>query len=97
MDPEGKELVKYERRIMQRVAEHIEPWTYLKFPYLKNVGWKGFVDGVNSGCVYDRRRFRASTPRTGMATRAHRRNTNGSTPRWVASPFISGSPHIGRG
>ena len=31
------------------IAEHIEPWTYLKFPYLKKVGWKGFVDGVDSG------------------------------------------------
>jgi len=23
------------------IAEHVEPWTYLKFPYLKKVGWKG--------------------------------------------------------
>ena len=27
----------------------MEPWSYLKFPYLKNVGWKGFVDGKDSG------------------------------------------------
>ncbi len=27
----------------------MEPWSYLKFPYLKQVGWKGFVDGKESG------------------------------------------------
>jgi F420-non-reducing hydrogenase large subunit len=31
------------------MAEHVEPWTYLKFPYLKNVGWKGFIAGSESG------------------------------------------------
>ena len=27
----------------------VEPWSYLKFPYLKKIGWKGFVDGPESG------------------------------------------------
>jgi F420-non-reducing hydrogenase large subunit len=50
VDPEGKEFCKYEPKdYMQHIAEHVEPWTYLKFPYLKNVGWKGFVDGKDSG------------------------------------------------
>ncbi len=31
------------------IAEHVEPWTYLKFPYLRGVGWKGLVDGKDSG------------------------------------------------
>ena len=31
----------------------MEPWTYLKFPYLKKVGWKGFVDGEDSGVEGD--------------------------------------------
>ena len=31
------------------IAEHVEPWTYLKFPYLRKIGWKGFVDGPDSG------------------------------------------------
>jgi F420-non-reducing hydrogenase large subunit len=31
------------------VAERVEPWSYLKFPYLAQVGWKGFVDGKQSG------------------------------------------------
>jgi F420-non-reducing hydrogenase large subunit len=31
------------------IAERVEPWTYLKFPYLKKIGWKGFVGGADSG------------------------------------------------
>jgi F420-non-reducing hydrogenase large subunit len=50
VDPDGKEFVKYEPKdYLQHIAEHVEPWTYLKFPYLKNVGWKGFADGKDSG------------------------------------------------
>jgi F420-non-reducing hydrogenase large subunit len=50
VDPDGKEFVKYEAKdYAQHIAERVEPWTYLKFPYLKNVGWKGFVDGNDSG------------------------------------------------
>ena len=50
VDPEGKEFVKYTpREYLEHVAEHVEPWSYVKFPYLKNVGWKGFVDGKDSG------------------------------------------------
>ena len=50
VDPEGKEFVKYAPRdYLDHVAEHVEPWTYVKMPYLKKIGWKGFVDGKNSG------------------------------------------------
>lgn len=50
VDPTGKEFEKYEaKNYKDHVAERVEPWTYLKFPYLKNVGWKGFVDGIDSG------------------------------------------------
>jgi F420-non-reducing hydrogenase large subunit len=50
VDPEGKEFVKYEAKdYTDHISERVEPWTYLKFPYLKNVGWKGFVDGMDSG------------------------------------------------
>jgi F420-non-reducing hydrogenase large subunit len=53
VDPEGKEFVKYEPKdYMKHIAEHVEPWTYLKFPYLKNIGWKGFVDGKDSGVYF---------------------------------------------
>ena len=50
VDAEGREFVKYEAAdYAQHIAERVEPWTYLKFPYLKKIGWKGFVDGVESG------------------------------------------------
>jgi F420-non-reducing hydrogenase large subunit len=50
VSPEGEELVKFApRQYMNYVAEHVEPWTYMKFCYLKPLGWKGFVDGKDSG------------------------------------------------
>ncbi len=49
-DPEGKELVKFKVDDYQKeIAERVEKWSYMKFPYLKRVGWKGFVDGMDSG------------------------------------------------
>jgi len=50
VDPDGKEFAKFEpREYLDHVAEHVEPWSYMKFPYLKKVGWKGFIDGRDSG------------------------------------------------
>jgi len=50
VNPDGEEFVKFDGRdYLQHIEERVEPWTYLKFPYLKKVGWKGFVDGVDSG------------------------------------------------
>ncbi|MBN1964617.1 MAG: Ni/Fe hydrogenase subunit alpha [Anaerolineae bacterium] len=50
VDPDGNEFAKYApREYAQHIAEHVEPYSYLKYPYLKNVGWKGFVDGRDSG------------------------------------------------
>ncbi len=50
VDPDGKEFVKYAPAdYTQHIAEHVEPYSYLKYPYLKKVGWKGFVDGRDSG------------------------------------------------
>lgn len=50
VDPYGKEFVKFEaKNYLDHIAEHVEEWTYVKFPYLKKVGWKGFVDGPESG------------------------------------------------
>ena len=52
VDPEGKEYVKFAPAdYLKHVAEHVEPWSYIKFPFLKNVGWKGFVDGKDSGIL----------------------------------------------
>jgi len=66
--PDGKEFVKYPAKdYAKHIAERVEPWSYLKFPYLKNVGWKGFVDGMDSGvyCATPLSRFNAAD---GMAT-----------------------------
>ncbi len=50
VDPEGKEYAKFKGQdYLNHIREHVEPWTYVKFSYLKNVGWKGFVDGKESG------------------------------------------------
>jgi F420-non-reducing hydrogenase large subunit len=50
VDPDGKEFTKYHAKdYRDHIAERVEPYSYLKFPYLKNVGWKGFVDGKDSG------------------------------------------------
>jgi len=66
--PDGKEYVKYEPKdYAAHIAEHVEPWTYLKFPYLKNVGWKGFVDGPDSG-VYMATPLSRLNAADGMAT-----------------------------
>ena len=48
--PDGEETLKYHpREYRDHIAEHVESWSYLKFPYLKKIGWKGFVDGKDSG------------------------------------------------
>jgi F420-non-reducing hydrogenase large subunit len=68
VDPEGKEFVKYSpAEYLDVLAEHVEPWTYLKFPYLKKVGWKGFVDGKDSG-VYKATPLSRLNAADGMAT-----------------------------
>ncbi len=68
VSPEGERIGKYApNEYREWIAEHVEPWTYLKFPYLKKIGWKGFVDGVDSGvyCATPLSRLNASD---GMAT-----------------------------
>jgi F420-non-reducing hydrogenase large subunit len=68
VDPEGKEFVKYSpKEYLEVVAEHVEPWTYLKFPYLKKVGWKGFQPGKDSG-VYQATPLSRLNAADGMAT-----------------------------
>ncbi len=34
---------------LDNIAEAVEPWSYEKFPYLRNPGYKGLVDGPDSG------------------------------------------------
>jgi len=68
VDTEGKELFKYgPNEYLNYVAEHVEPWSYLKFPYLKTKGWKGFVEGQESG-VYHATPLSRLNASDGMAT-----------------------------
>lgn len=66
--PAGKEHAKYDcSQYREYVAERVEPWSYLKFPYLKKIGWKGFVDGEDSG-VYKATPLSRCNAADGMAT-----------------------------
>jgi F420-non-reducing hydrogenase large subunit len=68
VDPDGKEFVKYSPKdYLDVVAERVEPWTYLKFPYLKKVGWKGLTVGKESG-VYQATPLSRLNASDGMAT-----------------------------
>ena len=68
VDPAGHEFVKFKpREYLKYIAEHVEPWSYIKFPYLKDVGWKGFVDGKDSG-VYRVAPLARLNASEGMAT-----------------------------
>jgi F420-non-reducing hydrogenase large subunit len=68
VDPEGREFVKYApHEYTQVIAEHVEPWTYLKFPFLKKVGWKGLIAGKDSG-VYQATPLSRLNAADGMAT-----------------------------
>jgi F420-non-reducing hydrogenase large subunit len=48
--PNGTEVLKFSpQEYHAHIAEHVEPWSYITFPYLKSIGWAGFVDGPSSG------------------------------------------------
>jgi F420-non-reducing hydrogenase large subunit len=50
VSPSGNEYAKFDVHDYQKhIAEHVEPWTYIKFSFLKDVGWNGFSDGEKSG------------------------------------------------
>ena len=66
--PEGKELCRYQpKEYLDHIAEAVMPFSYLKYPYLKEVGWKGLVDGTDSG-VYRATPMSRLNVSSGMAT-----------------------------
>jgi F420-non-reducing hydrogenase large subunit len=68
VDPQGKEFTKYSpSEYLDNLSERVEPWTYLKFPYLKKVGWNGFIDGETSG-IYRATPLSRLNAADGMAT-----------------------------
>ena len=68
VDPEGKEYALFPaQQYRDYVAEHVEPWSYVKFCYLKPVGWNGFQDGPGSG-IYSVAPLARLNASDGMAT-----------------------------
>ncbi len=66
--PDGKELCRYAPKdYLDPIAEAVMPFSYLKYPYLKAVGWKGLVDGADSG-VYRATPMSRLNVASGMAT-----------------------------
>jgi F420-non-reducing hydrogenase large subunit len=49
-DQDGEEFLHFDGKDYTRhIAEHVEEWSYMKFPYLKQIGWRGLRDGKDSG------------------------------------------------
>jgi F420-non-reducing hydrogenase large subunit len=68
VDPSGNEFLRFEAKdYLDHIAEHVEPWSYIKFCFLKEIGWKGFVDGAESG-VYGVAPLARLNAADGMAT-----------------------------
>jgi F420-non-reducing hydrogenase large subunit len=68
VDEDGKEVVKFKpEEYLDYIAEHVEPWSYMKFTFLKKVGWKGFTEGKDSG-VYRVSPLARLNAAEGMAT-----------------------------
>jgi len=68
VDPDGAEIALFAAAdYLDHIAERVEPWSYLKFPYLKAVGWNGITDGASSG-VYRVNSLARLNVADGMAT-----------------------------
>jgi len=68
VDQQGKEVFRYkDHQYLDYISEHVEPFTYLKFPFLKKIGWKGLTDGPESG-VYQATPLSRLNASDGMAT-----------------------------
>lgn len=68
VDPDAREWRRFgATEYLNVIAEHVESWSYVKFCYLKPIGWHGFQDGRESGvyCVAPLARLNVSE---GMAT-----------------------------
>ena len=68
VDPSGAVFARFPAsNYLDYVAEHVEPWSYVKFCYLKPVGWQGFTDGAESG-IYSVAPLARLNAAQGMAT-----------------------------
>jgi F420-non-reducing hydrogenase large subunit len=68
VDEKGKEIIRYkDAEYLEHIGEHVETYSYLKFPFLKKFGWKGLVDGPDSG-LYQASPLSRLNAADGMAT-----------------------------
>jgi F420-non-reducing hydrogenase large subunit len=50
VDSNGNEFTKFApQEYLDIIEEHVEPWTFVKMPYLKKIGWNGLTTGPESG------------------------------------------------
>lgn len=68
VDTEGQEYAKFPvQQYLDYIAEHVEPWSYIKFNYLKPLGWHGFTDGPGTS-IYSVAPLARLNSAHGMAT-----------------------------
>jgi F420-non-reducing hydrogenase large subunit len=68
VDCNGKEIFKFTaQQYRDFVAEHVEPWSYMKFTFLKPRGWKDFVEGPDTS-IYSVAPLARLNASDGMAT-----------------------------
>lgn len=68
VDCNGKEVCKFTaKQYRDFIAEHTEPWSYMKFTFLKDRGWKGFAEGPDSS-IYSVGPLARLNAADGMAT-----------------------------
>lgn len=68
VDPRGRGAARFKpKEYLDFIGEHVEPWSYLKFPFLKSIGWRGIIDGEGSG-VYRVNSLARLNVSEGMAT-----------------------------
>jgi F420-non-reducing hydrogenase large subunit len=50
VSPDGEERARFSPEdYLQHLSEKVVPWSYLKIPFLKAVGWNGISEGSDSG------------------------------------------------
>jgi F420-non-reducing hydrogenase large subunit len=50
--PDGSEFLMFPGdKYLDHIGEHVESWSYVKFSFLKDIGWHGFEDGPESGVM----------------------------------------------
>ena len=95
VDPDGQGIREVPRaQYLDFIAEHVEPWSYMKFCYLKPVGWNGFTDGPAAASTPSRR-SPGSTPPTAWRRPRRSRPTRSSSTRWAESPSTTRWPTTG--